>query len=186
MKQGHILFLGTGASAGVPVIGCHCAVCTSELAQNKRLRTSALLTVNNRTILIDCGPDFRTQALTHKVDNIDGLILTHSHNDHTAGIDDLKIYCIRGKKSLPTLVSAETECEIVRRYYYLFNPKDLYKGFSAHLELHTLPLPQGSTEFLDIPIKYFSYEQLGMAVNGFRFGDLAYITDIRDYDEGIH
>lgn len=180
-----LCFLGTGASAGVPAIGCHCPVCSSTLPHNKRLRTSALITTAHRKILIDCGPDFRTQALTHKIDTIDGVILTHSHNDHTAGIDDLKVYCFRENKSLPCLVSAETEEEIVRRFDYLFNPKDEYRGFTAHLNLHTLPGTNGAIDFLGLNVRYFSYEQLHMGVNGFRLGDLAYITDIRKYDESI-
>ncbi len=178
-------FLGTGGSMGVPVIGCECPVCTSSVPQDKRLRTSALLTVNNRRILIDCGPDFRTQALRYKIDTLDGLILTHSHNDHVGGVDDLKVYCVRTKKAMPCLVSVETECELERRYHYLFRPNDVYQGMTTQFALTTLEDARGTVEFLGLKVRYFSYLQLGMMVNGLRFGKLAYVTDIKDYDESI-
>lgn len=180
-----LLILGCGASAGVPVIGCHCPVCTSHDLKNKRTRTSALLTVGQKKVLIDCGPDFRSQALAQKVETIDAMILTHSHNDHTAGIDDLKIFCVREKKSLPCLVSAETELEIVRRFDYIFNPKDDYRNLTPRLNLVTMPGNEGTIDFSGLVIHYFTYEQMHMGVNGFRFGDLSYVTDIRNYDQSI-
>lgn len=170
---------------GVPVIGCDCSVCTSEVPQDHRMRTSALLTIDNRNILIDCGPDFRNQALRFKIKTLDGLILTHSHNDHTAGVDDLKVYCVRSKKPLSCLLSAETECELQRRYYYMFRPHDAYQGMTTHLQMTTLEDSSGTVDFLGLKIRYFSYLQLGMTVNGFRFGNLAYVTDIRDYNDSI-
>lgn len=178
-------FLGTGGSMGVPVIGCNCSVCTSSVPQDKRMRSSAVLTVGNKRILIDCGPDFRTQALRFKIDTLDGLILTHSHNDHICGVDDLKIYCVRTKKALPCLLSAETECELQRRFYYLFRPSDAYHGMTTSFDLKTFEDSRGTIEFLGLKVHYFSYLQLGMTVNGLRFGKLAYVTDIKDYDESV-
>ncbi|NTV65759.1 MAG: MBL fold metallo-hydrolase, partial [Oscillochloris sp.] len=88
-------FLGTGTSMGVPVIGCDCHVCTSSDPRNRRMRTSALLRTADETILIDAGPDFRFQALAADLRHIDAVLLTHSHFDHIAGIDDLRPLCAK-------------------------------------------------------------------------------------------
>lgn len=181
--KGHFLFLGTGASMGIPVIGCHCAVCKSESPCNQRTRPSGLLTINSKKILIDCGPDFRMQALKHHIEHLDGLILTHSHHDHIAGIDDLRVYNMRKKELLPCLLSKETERNLKHRYHYFF--EDASDKLIARMHLQVLPEERGEVEFLDIPIRYVTYEQAGMAVNGFRFGDFAYISDIRKYPKTI-
>ncbi|MFI5344239.1 MAG: MBL fold metallo-hydrolase, partial [Chlamydiales bacterium] len=88
--NGRLIFLGTGASMGVPVIGCQCAVCQSTLPFNKRLRPSALIQLEQKLFLIDVGPDFRQQALQNHLHHLDGLLLTHAHHDHTAGLDELR------------------------------------------------------------------------------------------------
>ena len=95
-----LLLLGTGTSHGVPVIGCDCAVCNSTDKKDKRFRASALFTTAAGTnILIDVGPDFRMQALEHKINKLDMVLLTHSHADHLHGLDDLRIFsCDMWKK----------------------------------------------------------------------------------------
>ena len=95
---GTFLFLGTGASSGVPVIGCKCAVCISSSSLNHRLRPSGLLKLPGKNLLIDVGPDFRQQALRYGIDRLDGLLLTHTHYDHIAGIDELRIFYFRQNK----------------------------------------------------------------------------------------
>lgn len=110
--KGELLFLGTGGSMGVPVIGCRCSVCLSDSPLNKRLRPSALIRINAQQILIDAGPDLRTQALCHRLDYIDGVILTHAHHDHTAGIDDLRVYNMHARCSMPCLASKATLNEL--------------------------------------------------------------------------
>ena len=93
-----IEFLGTGTSTGIPQIGCNCEVCTSTAQHDKRLRTSAMVhTDNGLNLLIDCGPDFRTQILRAKYNNPCALLVTHSHYDHVGGIDDLRPYCFHRK-----------------------------------------------------------------------------------------
>jgi phosphoribosyl 1,2-cyclic phosphate phosphodiesterase len=181
---GHFHFLGTGASMGIPVIGCHCHVCSSPLHYNKRLRPSALCTIGEKQFLIDCGPDFKQQALLHKIEALDGVIFTHAHNDHTAGIDDLKIYSLKSGNPLPCLCSPETKNDIEKRFYYLFQ-KGPYSGSITQFETQFLEERRGSVDFQGVHIGYFSYEQMGMIVNGYRFGDLAYISDIKHYPSTI-
>jgi phosphoribosyl 1,2-cyclic phosphate phosphodiesterase len=183
--SGHFLLLGTGGSMGIPLIGCHCAVCLSSLPYNKRLRSSALCIIGGRNILIDCGPDFRQQALLHNINQLDAVIFTHSHNDHMAGVDDLKVYSFRNKKPLDCLLSKETYAELKKRFYYIFNENDPYAGLTPRFNLHYLEKDRGELVFQQLHIRYFSYEQMGMRVHGFRFGNLAYVSDIRIYPETI-
>lgn len=182
---GKFLFLGTSASAGVPIIGCKCSVCTSASLYNKRLRPSGLLKLKNQTILIDVGPDFRHQALKYGIDSPDGLILTHTHYDHIAGIDELRIFYVRTKKPFPCLLSQETLEELKKRYYYLFRPIKEAPTLSAQLEMTVLKDDLGKIDFLGVNFEYMSFFQGGMKVNGFRCGDFAYVSDIRDYNESI-
>lgn len=170
---------------GVPLIGCHCSVCTSSSPYNKRLRSSALCKVGDRRVLIDCGPDFRQQALLYQIDHLDGLIFTHSHNDHTAGLDDLKVYTFRTKKALDCLLSRDTHEELTRRFYYMFQKEQEYQGTTPRFNMQFLETERGEIEFVQLRIRYFAYEQMGMRVYGFRFGDLAYVSDIRIFPETI-
>ncbi len=179
------LFLGTGASAGVPIIGCPCAVCHSSNPRNERLRPSGLLTVGNTRFLIDIGPDFRQQALRYRIEHLDGLLLTHTHYDHIAGIDELRVLNFRQKKPFPCLLSEESYQDVHRRYYYLFKPMKEGDSHAAQLEWHKLPAREGTIEFLGVPLSYVTYSQGGMQVTGFRVGDFAYISDIRQYEPSI-
>lgn len=183
--KGTFLFLGTGGSVGIPVIGCHCEVCSSSFQENQRLRPSALVTMGEKRFLIDIGPDFRTQALRHRIDRFDGLLLTHTHYDHIAGIDELRLFYVRHKKAVPCLLSEESLHELQVRYRYLFQPIGEAVSLPAQLELHLLPDEIGEKEFCGMNIGYCSYFQGGMKVTGYRFGDFAYITDIREYDESV-
>ena len=178
-----LVFLGTGASIGVPMIGCLCDVCQSNDPLNKRLRPSALIYNGNQRFLIDVGPDFRTQALTAHVTTLDGLLLTHAHQDHTAGLDDLRPICYYRKSSFPILLSEATAKDILSRYHYLFEPDE--KAPFPRFNLHTLTNHTGHTVFEGLPIEYVSYTQGGMQVNGFLIGDLAYLSDIRHFDPSI-
>lgn len=183
--KGHFLFLGTGASMGIPVIGCHCAVCQSESPCNHRTRPSGIITVDKKKLLIDCGPDFRFQALQHHIDHIDGLLLTHAHHDHIAGIDELRVYYMRSKVPLPCLLSEETAYDIQRRYDYIFKDNSVTEKLMPRIQLEILKGTHGKVDFLGIPVEYLSYEQAGMRVTGFRFGDFAYVSDIHKYPPTI-
>lgn len=185
-KNAQFLLLGTGGSVGIPVVGCTCEVCRSPSSKNKRLRPAAAIKMEDRIFLVDCGPDFRGQALAYDIPHIDGLILTHAHHDHTAGIDDLRIFSIRRGKPIPCLLSPETLREIKIRFYYLFEGKNSPSGkVTTDLELTFLNELNGAVNFEGLKIRYISYAQGGMQVNGFRFGDLAYITDIKEFNPEI-
>jgi phosphoribosyl 1,2-cyclic phosphate phosphodiesterase len=179
------LFLGTGGSMGIPVIGCECAVCRSDSPFNKRLRPSGLLKINDKAILIDCGPDFRAQMLQHNIKHLDGVIFTHAHYDHTGGFDELRIFNVRSKHVMPCLLSHATAEDLKMRFPYVFDESSHFASITTKAAMHYLPSDRGSMDFLGIPLSFMTYEQGGMSVNGFRFGNFAYISDIRHYPSTI-
>ena len=168
-----LTFLGTGTSTGVPEIGCKCEVCTSVDPRDSRLRCSALLEEGDTTILIDCGPDFRAQMLRADVKKIDALFLTHKHFDHMAGIDDLRPFT--RDKELPIYADEDTSQQVRSFFPYCFGEVK-YPGVAnigLHLVEHDLPFTVGR---LDItPIRVFHGR---LPITGYRFGSLAYITDM--------
>ncbi len=183
--HGKLLFLGTGASMGTPVITCRCATCLSPNPLNKRLRPSALLKIGGKQFLIDVGPDFREQALRIGLASLDGLILTHTHFDHIAGIDDLRVFYFLHKKTLPCLLSKESLADLKARYHYFFEGvKDDVMG-TGRFHFHVLDGDFGSTDFEGFRIHYLSYVQNNMKVLGFRIGNLAYVLDIREESREI-
>lgn len=170
---------------GVPIIGCDCFVCSSEDPKNKRTRPSAMLEIDGRTIVIDAGPDYRTQALREGIDQIDGVIFTHAHHDHTAGLDDLRVYTMRRQDPIPCLASKPTADDLRARYEYIFSASDHTKLVSK-VDLQIMEGDRGEVSFLNLPIKYLTYIQSDMPVNGLCIGNLAFITDIKDYPETVY
>jgi len=183
--QGTLLFLGTGGSAGIPIITCQCPVCKSSSPLNKRYRPSALLTVGKKKYLLDVGPDFRDQALHYNILNLDGVLLTHTHYDHIGGIDELRIFYFKHKKRLKTLASIETYEELRHRFHYLFMTKQADGSLQSQLDFEILEEDFGKIRFGGLDVQYVSYEQANMKVTGYRFGDLAYISDIREYKDRV-
>lgn len=179
---GLFTFLGTGASAGIPVIGCNCPVCSSTLTKNRRLRSSGWLQMDGKSFLIDVGPDFRQQALTHGITQVDGLLLTHTHFDHIAGIDDLRIFSTRSGLAIPCLLSQASFQEMQLRYHYLFRSG---KSGTARFACTSFEKDQGTIFFEGLAIRYSNYFQGEMKVTGYRLGDFAYVSDIREYDASI-
>ena len=174
-----ITFLGSGTSSGVPMIGCDCAVCTSTDKKNKRFRSSILVQSPSTTLLVDAGPDFRCQMLRHKVKHLDAVILTHSHKDHIAGMDDIKAFTYFTQKPMKVYADAPTEAAVRREYYYAF-ADDKYPGTP---EFDMNPITTKPFVIGDIPVTPVLVWHLKMPVLGFRFGKFTYITDANFIDE---
>ncbi len=183
--MGSIVLLGTGASSGIPVMGCTCEVCTSKDRKNKRFRASSLLRYEGRQILIDAGPDIRQQALCFGIRHVDGLMLTHTHYDHVGGLEELRVFSRVQNRPIDCLLSPISLVHIKKLFYYFFEEHKEDKTIPAKFEFHLLDGLRGATEFCGLPIRYFTYAQPHMEVTGYRFGDLAYITDIKSYPETI-
>lgn len=124
-----VLFLGTGTSTGVPVIGCPCAVCQSTNPRNKRLRSSILVSTAKTTILVDSSTDLRQQALRHQLTSIDAIIYTHAHLDHVAGFDELRAFCWERTDKLPLYAGTECLAQLKRMYGWAFASSNTYQGY---------------------------------------------------------
>ncbi len=183
--QAKFLFLGTGGSLGVPVITCQCKVCTSSSQFNKRYRPSALITFGKKAFVIDVGPDFRDQAIHYNIHHLDGVFLTHTHYDHIGGLDELRVFYFLQKKRLPTLASVETYDELRHRFHYLFKTKQADGSLQSQLDFHILEEDFGKVEFQGLSVEYVTYTQANMKVTGYKLGNLAYISDIRNYSEKV-
>lgn len=170
----NLTFLGTGTSQGVPVIGCQCDVCTSDDMRDNRLRTSVMIEVDNKTIVIDTGPDFRQQMLREKPSNVDAVLFTHEHKDHVAGLDDIRPFNFRSGKALEVYATERVEEALKREYQYIFD--DFKYPGAPQVNLHRIypdiPFHVGETEV--IPIEVLHYK---LPVLGFRIKNMAYITD---------
>ena len=168
-----ITFLGTGTSQGIPVIGCKCPVCLSSDSRDKRLRTSAFIEYEGLRIIIDAGPDFRQQLLANNISEIDGIILTHSHKDHTGGLDDIRAFNYNLQKDVPVYCEQRVLESLEKQYYYAFEDHK-YPGvpmFDIRL-IDEKPFKINGIEI--IPVRALHYR---MPVLGYRFGDLGYLTD---------
>ncbi|MGA1582126.1 MAG: MBL fold metallo-hydrolase [Saprospiraceae bacterium] len=171
-----ITLLGTGTSQGVPVIGCRCEVCLSGDPHDQRLRTAALVETDEVTVVIDVGPDFRQQMLRADVNSLDAVLITHEHNDHIIGMDDVRPFNFLYKKAMPVHASAEVLEMLKERFAYAFSARP-YPGapaFSMSAISKGRPFSVGSLNILPIEVMHGS-----LPVLGFRFGPLAYITDAK-------
>lgn len=174
MNSIKVTFLGTGTSQGVPVIGCDCEVCTSANPKDNRLRSSILIETQGKVICVDSGPDFRQQMLREKVQQLDAIVYTHEHKDHTAGMDDVRAFNFKQKRPMDLFVDDNVEACLKREYSYAFaeNP---YPGV-PRLNLIKIKNEPFEVEGIDFqPVQLMHYK---LPVFGFRIGDFAYCTDV--------
>lgn len=176
-----LTFLGTGTSQGVPMIGCDCEVCRSTDIKDKRLRASVLVETEDKTLVVDAGPDFRYQMLRAGVRHIDGIILTHNHKDHTGGLDDIRAFNYLENKPSEIYCEKYVEDSLRMEYSYAFSEKK-YPGAPEWI-IHRIdekPFCIGNDGPEVIPIRGLHYR---LPVLGFRFGNIAYCTDMNHIAE---
>jgi|SRR5687768_13777303 len=171
-----VTLLGTGTSQGIPVIGCTCKVCRSSDPRDNRTRTAAFIESAGTGIAIDLGPDFRQQMLANSISNVHAVLLTHEHNDHISGLDDIRPINFLYKREIPIYGSSRALLEIRRRFVYAFDPDYYYPGKPrvSSIIINDNPFTIGNLEITPIPVDHGD-----MAVYGFRIGSFAYITDAK-------
>ncbi|HKR06480.1 MAG TPA: MBL fold metallo-hydrolase [Bacteroidia bacterium] len=168
-----ITFLGTGTSQGVPVIACPCRVCSSADPRDKRLRASVMIEDKGKVIVIDSGPDFRQQMLRANVKHLDGLVFTHEHKDHIAGMDDIRAFNYVHKKKVDVYASEKVQETMKREFPYVF--EDFKYPGVPEIDLHTISNKEFEVAGIKIlPVEVMHYR---IPVFGFRIGDFTYITD---------
>ncbi len=168
-----VTFLGTGTSQGVPVIACGCETCLSDDVRDKRLRSSVLVETENKTFVIDTGPDFRQQMLREKVKNITAILFTHEHKDHIAGLDDIRAFNYIHKRPMEIYADARVEKALRREYAYVF-AEDKYPGI-PEMNVHIIDNKDFYIEDIKIiPVRLMHYK---LPIFGFRIKDFTYITD---------
>ncbi len=201
-----LTFLGTGTSQGVPMIGCGCDVCASADTRDKRLRSSVLVEYGGLSVLVDCGPDFRYQMLRAGVTHLDAILLTHNHIDHTGGLDDTRTFNLIESKPVNIYCEQYVENSLRKQYAYAFaEPRypgapewhthliDGGKPFLVHSNAgeetlvwesgfgyrHLQPSDVRTPEPVEvIPIQGWHHKQKVLSVLGYRFGNIAYLTDM--------
>lgn len=171
--------MGTGTSSGVPMLGCGCEVCTSSDSRDKRYRSSVYVEYEGLRLLVDCGPDFRSQMLREDIRHIDAILLTHNHKDHTGGLDDVRSFNYFEKRAFPIYCEEYVQESLRREYSYAFaeNP---YPG-APQYELHTItdnPFDINGVEIVPVRALHFT-----LPVLGFRFGKFGYLTDASKISE---
>jgi phosphoribosyl 1,2-cyclic phosphate phosphodiesterase len=175
-----ITVLGSGTSQGVPVIACDCHVCTSSDTKDKRLRSSVLISIGEENYVIDSGPDFRQQMLVNKVKSLRGILFTHEHKDHVAGLDDIRPFNFKQQAPISVYASDRVEQAIKREFHYIFAEKK-YPGI-PEITLHKIDL-EPFTLFENIQIIPIEVKHYLMPVLGFRINNFTYITDAKTIAE---
>lgn len=171
-----ITFLGTGTSNGIPVIGCDCAVCRSSDPRDTRTRTSALVRYGGRNFLIDTATELRAQALANDVRHVDAVLMTHPHADHLGGFDDLRRFNELSQEHLPVYADPGTASILRERYAYTFSDAFPFYGGKPDLILHEIEGPFAPFGEEIVPVTVLHGR---LPITGYRFGDLAYVTDAK-------
>ena len=176
-----VTILGSGTSQGIPVIGCYCEVCQSIDPRDKRLRVSVYIqTDNNKDLLIDCSPDLRQQFLANKIEHVDAVLLTHEHNDHMIGLDDLRPINFKQGAVLPFYAMPRVIKDVTERFNYVFR-ENPYPG-GPRIETHVID--GDHINIAGVDIKCINIMHGRLPILGYRIDDFAYITDIKSIEEG--
>ncbi len=174
-----ITILGTGTSQGIPVIGSDHPVCKSADSRDKRLRVSAMIELNGKRIVIDCGPDFRQQMLKHNVDQLHAVLFTHEHADHTAGLDDLRPFFFR-QGEINCHMTSRVHLALQERFSYMFATVNKYPGVA---DLTVQEFENESFKVAGIEITPVLADHGFIPVHGFRAGNFAYMTDVKTIED---
>ncbi len=171
-----LTFLGTGTSTGVPVIGCDCEVCQSPDPRDVRLRCSVVVRTDTTTVLVDTSPDLRAQVLRDRFDRFDAVLFTHAHADHTAGLDELRRYNAMQQEHVQLWSDAATAQSLRERFAYTFVDQYPVYGVIPDLVLNEIdgPFRIGDLDIQPIPVMHGR-----LPILGFRFGSIAYLTDVK-------
>jgi phosphoribosyl 1,2-cyclic phosphate phosphodiesterase len=172
-------FLGTGTSTGVPILTCKCSVCASSDPRDKRTRPSILLEYDGRVVVIDTSPDFRTQALREGLTRLDAVVFTHAHADHILGLDDTRVFYFRQQVPIPIYAEAKCMATIRTTFAYIFNG-DYPFGGVGKLDPHLI---EGPFDLWDLKLTPVPVLHGRLPVLGFRFRDIAYVTDVSEIPE---
>jgi phosphoribosyl 1,2-cyclic phosphate phosphodiesterase len=176
-----LLFLGTGTSAGIPMIGCHCDVCSSTDPHDKRTRTSVVFSYAGKRVLVDTGPELRLQCVANTVVMIDAVVITHAHADHIMGLDDVRRFNALRQGPLDVWAEPRAQETLQRCFGYAFKePAADQKVFRPHLVSRTIDGPFQIGPIAWTPIRLFHGQ---MPVLGFRVGNIAYCTDVNHIPE---
>jgi phosphoribosyl 1,2-cyclic phosphate phosphodiesterase len=176
----NIYFLGTGTSQGIPVIGSNHSVCLSTDRKDKRLRVSVWLQDEDFSVVIDCGPDFRQQMLTSKCTQIDAILFTHEHADHTAGLDDIRPFFFR-QGNIPVYAHHRVMNNLSKRFDYIFNDANKYPGAPSVIKNEVLE--NQNFQINNKTIIPINAMHGNLQVFGYKIGDFAYLTDIKTIDK---
>ena len=169
--------LGSGTSVGVPVIGCQCDVCASTDPRDNRLRPSVFLRYRGRGVLIDTSPDFRQQALRYGVDRVDAILYTHAHADHILGLDDVRPFNFHQQSPVPIYASEPALSTIRKTFRYVFDGR---KSHSSRPQIDTHAINGETFRLFGIDVEPIPLPHGEVGSHGFRFGNLAYLTDHSD------
>jgi phosphoribosyl 1,2-cyclic phosphate phosphodiesterase len=171
-----LLFLGTGTSAGVPMIGCHCEICSSNDPRDKRTRPSVVISYNGCRVLVDTTPELRLQCVAHEVDRIDAIVFTHAHADHIMGLDDVRRFNALSGGPIDAWADQRTFGTLGRCFGYAFSePSPDAKVFRPHLVHRRIEGPFAICGVTWTPVPLLHGQ---MPILGFRVGKLAYCTDV--------
>ena len=175
-----VYFLGTGTSQGIPVIGSNHPVCKSTDFKDKRLRVSVWVSWENYSFVIDCGPDFRQQMLSSNCQKVEGILFTHEHSDHTAGIDDIRPFNFKQGK-IPIYAHQRVRDNLKRRFEYVFETVNKYPGAPSVETIEVInnqPFPLGNKMVIPIDVMHGNLQ-----VFGYRIDDFAYLTDVKTIEK---